>query len=84
MFLCASLLGGSLVVLAVSHPVDGPAFVIRGALEERLDSRELRYAVHQALGTLFSLCPCTDGLSREQYRRAWFHRPLSAADMSLS
>lgn len=83
-FLAIAFVGGSLTALAVTHPVDGPAYAIRSALEERFGSREIRYNVHQFLGMMFSICPCTEGLSREQYRRAGFHRPTSAVDLMIS
>ena len=70
------VLSGGLLGLYLSRPQDGPAHELLDAIEYPLrDNEGLRYNVHTVLGKVFSLCPCTAGLSADQYRRAWFHRP---------
>ncbi len=34
---------------------------------------DLHYAIHSALGRVFSLCPCTRGLAETQFRKGSFH-----------
>lgn len=54
----------------------GPTRALIDAVERQLDpSDSLRYDIHRALGKVLSFCPCTAGLSREQYGRAAYHRP---------
>jgi len=75
--LALTLLIGALAAVE-TEPLGGPGHRIIDAIEERVGvSDELHYYVHQALGKGFSLCPCTAGLSREQYRKATQHRPTS-------
>ena len=74
--LAVTLLTSGLVALYLSRPISGPAHELLDALEEPIRPSEvLMYNVHRALGEIFSLCPCTAGLSEDQYRRAGFHRP---------
>jgi hypothetical protein len=55
---------------------DGPGRALVNVIKERIGPNdELHYAVHTALGRLFGLCPCTDGLSRLEYSKAAYHRP---------
>jgi hypothetical protein len=54
----------------------GPARGLVDAIERQIGPNDpLHYDVHLAMGKVLSLCPCTAGLSRDQYRRAAFHRP---------
>jgi hypothetical protein len=54
----------------------GPLRPYVNAIEQRIGPNdELHYVVHSALGRVLSLCPCTAGLSRDQYGRAAYHRP---------
>lgn len=70
------LLTGGVLALYLSRPESGLARDVLELIEYPLSQNEdLHYGVHSALGKTFSLCPCTAGLSAEQYRRAWFHRP---------
>ena len=74
--LAAMLLTSGLMALYLSRPISGPGHELLDALEEPIRPSEvLMYNVHRALGEIFSLCPCTAGLSEDQYRRAGFHRP---------
>lgn len=75
MLLATTLLVVTLAAVAL-EPSSGPGHRIIDAIEERIgESEELHYYAHQILGKVFSLCPCTAGLSREQYRKAAFDRP---------
>lgn len=70
------VLSGAVLALYLSRPKDGLGHDIIDAIEMPFDQSEgLRYNTHLALGKILSLCPCTAGLSRDQYRRASFHRP---------
>ena len=72
--LAPTLLIGALVAVE-TEPSGGPGHRIIDAIEQRTgESDELHYLAHQLLGKVFSLCPCTAGLSREQYRKAAKHR----------
>jgi hypothetical protein len=72
--LAPALLLGALIAVE-TEARNGPGHRIIDALEERIgQSDELHYYVHEALGKVFSLCPCTGGMSREQYRKAALHR----------
>ena len=73
--LAGALLIGALAAVEMEH-AGGPLHRLIDAIEQRTgESDELHYYAHQVLGKVFSLCPCTSGLSREQYRKAAFHRP---------
>jgi hypothetical protein len=77
--LTASLLFGVATVVA-ADPKDGPAHDALSFIEERFGyQNQLRYDLHRLLGKVLSVCPCTAGLSREQYRRASFHRPRTVS-----
>jgi hypothetical protein len=68
----SSILG--VAAVALIEPDDGPV----GDLIERAESHVpdgLIYRVHMALGSLFSICPCTAELSAAEYEKAAFHRP---------
>lgn len=70
------LIAGGVLALYVSRPESGVGHDILDVIETPFDhDQTLRYNAHLALGKLFSLCPCTAGLSSDQYRRAAFHRP---------
>jgi hypothetical protein len=70
-FLSSGVLG-----LYLSRPESGLGRNVLDVIEYPIQQDEgLRYNTHRALGKIFSLCPCTAGLSADQYRRAWFHRP---------
>jgi hypothetical protein len=74
-----TMISAGVLGLYVSRPESGPGQVLLDAIEYPIRQNEdLQYNAHRALGRLFSLCPCTAGLSADQYRRAWFHRPSSA------
>jgi hypothetical protein len=75
--LCALLLlSGSILAIYLARPESGPGHELLDAIEYPIrQSEDLQYNVHRALGKMFSLCPCTAGLSADQYRRASFHRP---------
>ena len=69
-------LSGGILAIYVARPEDGPAHELLDAIQSPIRQNEaLQYSVHLALGKMFSLCPCTAGLSADQYRRASFHRP---------
>lgn len=70
------MLSGGVLALYVARPQSGLGRDVLAAIEYplRLDDG-VQYNVHRALGKIFSLCPCTAGLSADQYRRAWYHRP---------
>lgn len=70
------VLTGGVLALYVSRPESGLGREVLDLVDYPVrENEDLRYSVHSALGKMFSLCPCTDGLSADQYRRAWFHRP---------
>ena len=70
------VLGGGVLAIYVARPESGPAHELLEMVEYPIRQNEpLQYNVHRALGKMFSLCPCTAGLSADQYRRAHFHRP---------
>ena len=70
------LLTGAVLALYLSRPKSGPGYEIVDMIEYVVgDNDAVRYNVHTALGKIFSVCPCTAGLSADQYRRAAFHRP---------
>jgi len=72
--IAATLLIGALAAVEL-EPAGGLGHRIIDAIEQRTgESNALHFYAHQALGKVFSLCPCTAGLSREQYRRAAQHR----------
>ena len=75
LLLTAALLIGALAAVEL-EPSGGPAHRLIDAIEQRIgESEALHYYAHQVLGKVLSLCPCTAGLSREQYRKAARHRP---------
>ena len=70
------LLSGAVFALYISRPQSGLGHDVLDLLEYPIgENSPLRYNVHLALGKIFSVCPCTSGLSADQYRRASFHRP---------
>lgn len=70
------LLSSGVLAIYVSRPQNGLGHELLDAIEYPIrQNEELQYNVHRALGKIFSLCPCTAGLSADQYRRASFHRP---------
>jgi hypothetical protein len=72
--LAPTLLIGALVAVE-TEPPGGPGHRMVDAIEQRIGrSDEIHYYGHEALGKILSFCPCTAGLSREQYRRAALHR----------
>jgi len=74
--LASVLLSSGALGLYVSRPESGLGRDVLDVIEYPIRQDEgLRYKTHRALGKIFSLCPCTAGLSADQYRRAWFHRP---------
>lgn len=75
LLLAAALLIGALAAVEL-EPSGGPAHRLIDAIEQRIgESDALHYYAHRVLGRVFSLCSCTAGLSREQYRKADRHRP---------
>jgi len=64
----------SVAAMALAEPRDGPTddFIERA---ESHVPEGLIYRVHMALGSLFSICPCTAKLSAAEYEKAAFHRP---------
>jgi hypothetical protein len=76
----AVLLGATLLfggtALVAAEPRTGPAHEAWTLIELRFGYQDgLRYDIHRFLGKVLSFCPCTAGLSREQYRKASFHEP---------
>jgi hypothetical protein len=70
------------VAVAVADRI-GPLRPIVNELELRIGPNdELHYQVHTVLGRILSFCPCTAGLSRDQYGRAAYHRPRPAPSPS--
>jgi hypothetical protein len=54
----------------------GPLRPIVSDLDQRIGyNNEVHYWLHTGLGKVLSVCPCTAGLSRDQYGRAAYHRP---------
>lgn len=75
MVIATTLLIGALAAIETER-AGGPLHRIIDAIEQRTgESDALHYYAHQVLGKVFSLCPCTAGLSREQYRKAALHLP---------
>jgi hypothetical protein len=71
-------LSAALIAIYLARPASGLARDLLDVIEYPIaQSEELRYDTHRALGKLFALCPCTAGLSADQYRRAGYHRPRS-------
>jgi hypothetical protein len=74
------LLSGAIFALYLSRPQSGLGHEIIDMIEFPIsDNDAVRYNAHNVLGKVFSLCPCTAGLSADQYRRASFHRPTPTA-----
>jgi hypothetical protein len=72
-------MSSGLLAIYISRPQSGPAHALLDAIESPIRQNDgLQYNVHRALGKMFSLCPCTAGLSADQYRRASFHRSRGA------
>ena len=70
------LMTAGIMAIYVSRPQSGLGRDLLEAIEYPLEQNEtLHYNAHRVLGKMFSLCPCTAGLSADQYRRAAFHRP---------
>ncbi len=70
------ILTAGVLAIYVARPESGLGHYLLDAIEYPIRQNEgLQYDVHRALGKIFSLCPCTAGLSADQYRRASFHRP---------
>jgi hypothetical protein len=75
------ILTAGVLALYISRPKSGLGHELLDAIEAPIrQNDELLYNMHRALGKAFSLCPCTAGLSAEQYRRASFHRPHEATE----
>ena len=74
------VLSGAVLDLYLSRPQSGLGHEIVDLIEAPIgDNDVLRYNAHVVLGKVFSICPCTAGLSADQYRRASFHRPRPTA-----
>jgi hypothetical protein len=74
--LIAGLAAVLVVVVGVVWPAAGRTALT--PLDQTVRAHErLHFAIHLAAGRVFSICPCTRGLAREQYWKASMHAPTS-------
>jgi hypothetical protein len=74
--LVLAILPSGVIVVALIEPDNGPGAQVVGFAEQLIRQNEdLHYNIHRVLGKVFSFCPCTQGLSRSQYQKAFYHRP---------